>query len=29
MRVIDWISLTQDRDKWTHLVNVVMDLEVT
>jgi hypothetical protein len=26
--IIDWIDLTQDRDKWRTLVNVVMDLRV-
>jgi hypothetical protein len=25
---VDWIRLTQDRDNWTALVNVVMNLRV-
>jgi hypothetical protein len=25
---VDWIDLTQDRDKWRDLVNVVMNLRV-
>jgi hypothetical protein len=26
---VDWIGLVQDRDKWTDLVNSVMNLRVT
>jgi hypothetical protein len=25
---VDWIGLAQDRDKWTALVNAVMNLQV-
>jgi hypothetical protein len=25
---MDWIDLAQDRDKWRHLVNIVMNLRV-
>ena len=25
---MDWIDLTQDRDRWRALVNAVMDLQV-
>jgi hypothetical protein len=28
MRGLDWIDLTQDRDRWRDLVNAVMNLRV-
>jgi hypothetical protein len=27
-RDVDWIDLVQDRDRWSTLVNVVMNLQV-
>jgi hypothetical protein len=26
--VMDWINVAQDRDKWWHVVNMVMNLQV-
>jgi hypothetical protein len=26
---VDWSDLVQDRDQWQHLVNTVMNLQVT
>jgi hypothetical protein len=28
LSVMDWIDLAQDRDQWTALVNMVMNLRV-
>jgi hypothetical protein len=27
--IVDWIGLAQDRDKWTALVNAIMNLRVS